>query len=49
MDGVLPDIKPTPSVCNRCQYRRFCEKKRIKQLELTRPIPLIYAVAEHEV
>lgn len=48
VDGVLPDIKPAPSVCNRCQYRRFCEKKRIKQLEPARPIPLIYAVAEHE-
>lgn len=48
VDGVLPDTKLTPSICNRCQYRRFCEKKKVEQLEPTKPIPLIYAVAEHE-
>lgn len=49
VDGVLPYTIPVPPVCGRCQYRRFCRKKKTEQLELAKPMPLIYALAKHEV
>jgi hypothetical protein len=48
VEGVLPDTKPEPTVCRRCLFKRSCEKKRTEELELSKPLPLIYAVAEHE-
>jgi hypothetical protein len=48
VDGVLPDVKPASSVCRRCRYRRFCEKMKVEQIEHAKPLPLIYAMAEHE-
>jgi len=48
IDHVIPDIKPEPSICRWCKYRKFCEKEKIEQLEYAKPIPLIYAIAEYE-
>lgn len=48
IEGALPEITPVSTICKRCQYRRFCEEQRSEKLELARPIPLIYAIAESE-
>ena len=48
IDHVLPDINPVQSICKRCQYKKFCEKGKIENLELAKPIPLIYSIAEYE-
>jgi hypothetical protein len=49
IDGVLPDVKQVPWICKRCGYKRLCEEMRAKKLEPAKPLPLIYAIAEHEV
>ena len=49
IDGALPDVKQIPWICKCCGYKRLCEEMRAKKLEPAKPLPLIYAIAEHEV
>ena len=49
VDGVLPDVRRVSSVCGRCKYKRFCEKMKVEQIGPTKPLPLIYAIAEYEI
>jgi hypothetical protein len=48
VEGVLPDVRRVSSVCGRCGYKRFCEKMKVEQIELAKPLPLIYSIAEAE-
>jgi len=49
IDGVLPDVKQVPEICKRCGYKKLCEGMGAKEPEPAKPLPLIYAIAEHEV
>ncbi|GEM_PF-5720404 len=47
VENVLPSVKPVSSICSRCAYKKFCREG--EYLEMTKPPPIIYALAEREV